>query len=216
MAFRVGQANFSKGEIADDLIGRIDVPAYATALRRARNVIVLKYGGITKRPGTRFVAEALDSVNPVRVIPFQFTIQQTYALEMGQGYMRSAALGGMILEQKLTITALTLGITTTVAAAYHGYAVGDRVYFSSVAGSDDINGRFGTVAAVPDDSHFVVDIDSRTFQPFTGDSDGITRVATPAPPPPPPPVPTPAPDPTPPPVGGGGGGGRIPPGGQIP
>ena len=206
---RTGQPNFSKGEIAEDLISRVDVAAYSTALRRARNVTVLKYGGIAKRPGTRFVAEVYADEG-VRLMPFQFSLTQTYALEMGQGYMRPAANGGMVIEEQLTITAITLGTTTNVAAAYHAYAVGDQVYFSGVVGTVELNGKIGRVLSVPDAGHFVVAIDSTGFTPFASDTGGITRSVTPAPAPTPPPVPPPAPAPTPPPVGGGGGGGDVP------
>src|SRR4051812_42441640 len=125
MAFRTGSANFSKGEIAEELIGRVDVAAYQTALRRARNVVILKYGGVTKRPGTRLVAEVYADQG-VRLMPFQFSLTQTYALEMGQGYMRAAANGGMVIEEKLAITAITRGATTTIAAAYHAFNIGDQ------------------------------------------------------------------------------------------
>lgn len=188
MAYRVSQANFSRGEIADELVARIDVASYGTALKRARNVIVMKYGGVTKRPGTRLVAEVYDD-SGVRLVPFQFSIDQTYALEMGQGYMRAAALGGLVIEDKLTIAAVTRGATTQIQAAFHKYEVGDQVYFSDVAGCADLNGKVGRVISVADGSHFTVDIDSTSFAAFTGDAGGITRVADPTPPPTPPVVP---------------------------
>lgn len=207
MPLRTGQPNFSKGELAEDLISRVDVAAYATGLRRARNVVILKYGGVTKRPGTRFVAEVNDATAPVRLVPFQFSLTQTYALEMGQGYMRPAALGGVVLEEKLTIESITLGATTEIGAAFHEYAVGDRVYFSGIAGTTELNGMTGRVTTVGDSSHFTVDIDSTGFTPFSADTGGIVRAGPPPPPPPPPPVPPPPPPPPPPDTGGGGYGG---------
>jgi len=203
---RVGQANFAKGEISEELIARIDVPAYATALRRANNVTILKYGGVTKRPGTRLVSEVYDGTGDVRLAPFQFSLTQTYVLELGQAYARFAANGGLVVEEQLTITAITLGATTTIEAAYHAFNAGDQVYFSQVEGTKEINGRIGRVLLVIDDSHFVVDINSTGFSAFTGDDGGVTRTVAPPPPPPPPPVPPPAPDPPPPDTGGGGGG----------
>lgn len=208
MPNRIGQHNFSKGEIAEELVARIDVAAYSTALRRAENVIILKYGGVTKRPGTRLVAEVYADEG-VRLMPFQFSLQQTYALEMGQGYMRPAANGGLVLEELLTVTGVTLGSTTIIEAAYHAYDVGDQVYFDGVEGTTELNGRIGRVLSAPDGDHFEVDINSTNFTPFTGDDGGITRSGTPPPPPPPPPVPPPSPTPTPPPTGGGGGGGEY-------
>lgn len=216
MSFRTSQPNFSKGEISPELIARTDVAAYSAASEKARNVFIRKYGGYRKRMGTRYVAEAHDASQPVRLIPFQFSIDQAYALEFGQGYMRAAANGGMILEQRLTIEAVTLGATTTIRAAYHGNSVGDEVYFDGVLGTVELNGRMGRVVSVIDVNRFVVDIDSRGFSPFIGDSGGATRPSPPAPPPPPPPVPEPTPEPPPPDTGGGGGRPRLYPDQQIP
>ena len=39
MAFRVGSANFTKGEVSEELVARFDVGSYHTALRKASNVI---------------------------------------------------------------------------------------------------------------------------------------------------------------------------------
>lgn len=204
MAFRVTLPNFSKGEIGPELIARTDVAAYSAAARLARNVFVRKYGGLSKRMGTRFVAEVHDASQPVRLIPFQFSTVQAYALEFGQGYMRVAANGGMVLEQALTIQSITLGATTTIQTAFHAYAVGDEVYLSGISGTTELNGRMVKVIAVPNANSFVVNVDSRGFGAFTADSGGITRTNDPTPPPAPPPVPDPTPAPPPPETGGGG------------
>ena len=203
MAYRVGSANFSKGELSEELVARVDVASYNTALRKASNVIILKYGGVTKRPGTRVVSEVYADQG-VRLIPFQFSLTQTYALEMGQGYMRAASSGGLVIEDKLTITAITRGTTTTIAAAYHAYVAGDQVYFSGIVGTDDLNGKIGRVLSVPDAGHFMVDIDSTGFGAFVSDTGGTTRSGPPAPPPTPPVVPPPAVEPPPPDLGGSG------------
>jgi hypothetical protein len=208
MAYRASLPNFSKGELAPELIARTDVASYSAGVRRARNVFIRKYGGLSKRMGTRFVSEVLDATQPVRLLPFQFSIEQAYALEFGQGYMRPAANGGMLLEEALTITGIDRGATTIIHAAFHGYSVGDLVYFRDVAGMAQINGRTGKVVAIGGSGTFTVNVDSRAFSPFTTDAGGITRAGTPAPPPAPPPVPEPTPEPEQP-VTGGNGGGRY-------
>lgn len=209
MAYRVPLVNFSKGEIAPLLYGRIDVAAYGSALARARNVMVQKYGGVTKRPGMRFVAEVLDATQPVRLVPFQFSIEQAYALEMGQGYMRPAALGGMVLEGELRITGISNEPFALIQAAYHGYSVGDQVYFTGIVGPDELNGRIATVTDAVRDG-FRVNIDTSGMPAFVSASGGATNTAPPPPPEPDPVVPPPVPEPEPPPVGGGGGGGTRP------
>lgn len=188
---RWGQFNFSKGELAPELLSRVDVPTYSTALKRARNVVALKYGGVTKRPGTRLVASVYDATHQVRLIPFQFSLASSYMLEMGHGYMRIASNGGLVIETALTIHNITLGQTTVISANYHGYSVGDQVSFQGIAGCTQINGRIATVLAVPDVNSFVCDVDSRGFSAFVSDSGGIDNTAPPPPPPPPPTVPPP-------------------------
>ncbi|KQN10271.1 hypothetical protein ASE85_02475 [Sphingobium sp. Leaf26] len=212
MAYRLAQANFSKGEIAPDLYGRFDVDAYQASVRKARNVVILKYGGLTKRPGTRLVAEVLDASKPVRIIPFQFSIEQTYALELGQGYMRVASAGGLVLNEELAITAITNEAQARVTAAYHGYAVGQQVYLSGIAGDlgDQLNYRFFTVAAVVDANRFSIDVDTTAMPAFSTAEGGITRTAAPDPDPVPPVVPDPVVPTKPPSTGGGGGDGRDP------
>jgi hypothetical protein len=208
MSVRVPQINFSRGELGPQLYGRFDVDAYQSALRQARNVIVLKYGGITKRPGTRLVAEVLDSSKPGRLVPFQFSLTQTYALEMGQGYMAPCANGGRILEEELAITGISNAAQAVVTVAYHGLSVGDWWYFDGVKDGLGafLNGRSFKVVSVVDDNHFAVAVDTSGAPAFTGCDGGITRSAPPTIPTPPvvPPVVTP---PTPPITGGGGGGG---------
>lgn len=203
MAFRVSQANFSKGEVSEELVARFDVASYRTALRKASNVILLKYGGVTKRPGTRIVAQVYAD-SGVKLFPFQFSLTQTYAMEMGQGYMRLAALGGLVIEDKQTITAIVRGATTQITAAFHGLAVGDQIYFEQISGCTDLNGKLGTVTSVIDANNYVVGINSTGFGAFTADAGGTAHSAAPTPPPTPPVVPAPAPAPAPAPVGAGG------------
>lgn len=165
MGFRVGQSNFSKGEVAEQLIGRFDVPTYNAALKRARNVCILKYGGVTKRPGMRVVAEVYDRANPVRLLPFQFGLDQAYVLEMNYGQMRPLANGGVLLETEKTITGITKAALAVVTSAGHGYAVNDQVYFRGITGMIEINGLIGTIQSVTTDT-FTVDIDSSNFTTF--------------------------------------------------
>lgn len=210
MGARVALLNFSKGWLSPELEARFDLGAYQAGLRRATNVRIRRTGGVSKRMGTRFVAEALSSSS--RLIPFQFSDTQAYALEFSQALMRPYALGGAILETGLEITAITKEATAKVTAAYHGYSVGDQVYFITddpdAFGMIEILDRFLTVTAVIDVHNFRVDIDSTGFSPF-GTDDGEVRTAPPAAPDPPPTVPPVITPPAVPPVSSGGSGGYV-------
>lgn len=210
MAARIALLNFSKGELSPELEARFDLGAYQAGLRRARNVRIRRTGGVSKRVGTRFVAEALTTSS--RLIPFQFSDTQAYALEFAQALMRPYALGGAILETGLEITAITKESEAKITAAFHGYSVGDQVYLSSedseAFGMVEILDRFLTVTEVIDAHNFRVDIDSSVFSTF-GSDDGEVRTEAPADPDPAPTVPPVVTPPSNPPVSGGGSGGYF-------
>lgn len=202
------QVNFAKGEVSEELRARFDVQAYASAVKRARNVRVKKYGGLEKRPGTRFVSEVYNDTAPVRLMPFQFSLTQTYALEMGQGYMRVASNGGMVLNEELAITGMTSTNPVTVTAAYHGYSAGDQIYITGQTGDwAALNGRFFDVIASTGTNTFTIDVNGSSFGAWTASTGGITRGAPPVADPTPPVVPDPIEPPPPPDTGGGGGDG---------
>ncbi|MGL5735547.1 MAG: hypothetical protein ACRCYS_11835 [Beijerinckiaceae bacterium] len=214
MTFRKGLMNFSKGELAPELLGRVDIQPYAAGLKRARNVIIRKYGGVTMRPGFEFIAPWFDETQDGRLIPFQFDegkSGQNYALEMGQGYMRPAAGGGMVVEELLTVQAITNSYPVTVTIPFHQYVGGDDWVVSGILGMVEINNQIWRIIDVIDANNFRIDADSTSWGVFAGDSPGgITRVAPPTPPPPAPVIP-PIVEPDPPPdVWGGGGGIREP------
>lgn len=96
MNFRLAQANFSRGELAPQLYGRFDVDAYQSAVKLARNVMVLKFGGMAKRPGT-FLVDEVHGDGPHRLVSFQFSLAQAYALEFGDDYMSPCVEGGRVV-----------------------------------------------------------------------------------------------------------------------
>lgn len=73
------------GEISPLVLARTDLAKYPNALERCENFIPLITGGLTRRPGTRFVLPALG---PSRFIGFEFSVTQTFALEFGNKQMR--------------------------------------------------------------------------------------------------------------------------------
>lgn len=92
------QPSFSAGELSPDLYGRVDLDHYQIGLRVLRNFFVNYHGGVSSRPGTRFLAEVKDSSRFTRLIPFQFNTEQTYVLEFGHQYMRVYKDGGQVLD----------------------------------------------------------------------------------------------------------------------
>lgn len=92
------QPSFSAGEMAPSTYSRVDLNRYYTGLRTCRNFFVLPEGGARNRSGTRFLAETKDSSRKSRLIPFQFSTEQTYVIEVGHLYMRFYTNGGQLVS----------------------------------------------------------------------------------------------------------------------
>lgn len=90
------QPSFSAGEVSPATYARVDLARYYTALRTCRNYHVLPEGGAQNRAGTRFVAETKDSSKQSRLIPFQFSTEQTFVLEFGDQYIRLFTNGASV------------------------------------------------------------------------------------------------------------------------
>ncbi len=206
--------NWTKGELAPELQARIDTAQYGAGAKRMRNFIIQKYGGAAFRPGFRYVGEVDDTTTEPRYLPFQYNIEQAYVMVLDEEKMTLLTNGGMVVEpvtallttSDMLITAITKAANAQVTAAFHDYAIGDKVFFSGVSGMTEINGQFGTVLTVPGANTFTVDIDTRAYGTFTS-STGVARVGAPAPTPAPTPPPVPPALPDPPITGGGGGSG---------
>lgn len=75
------QTSFSTGELDPLLRARIDLAQYNNALAKATNVVVQPQGGIRRRPGLKYMAELPSaSANGVRLVPFEFSVDDSYML----------------------------------------------------------------------------------------------------------------------------------------
>ncbi len=92
---------FNSGEFSPKVYGRTDIDRYEGGVKTMLNFVPLPQGGITRRPGTTYIATA--NANTVQLIPFQFSTTQAYIIEVGQqgnntGYMRFYKDGGVITD----------------------------------------------------------------------------------------------------------------------
>lgn len=79
------QTNFSTGELDPLLRARVDLQSYNNALAKATNVLIQPQGGLRRRPGTKHILELPNSSTPsagngVRLVPFQFSVDDSYML----------------------------------------------------------------------------------------------------------------------------------------
>ena len=128
------QPSFASGEIAPRLYGRVDISKYAIALRTAKNAIVYPSGGVANRPGTEFVGPAKAHSTNVRLIPFEASSSDTYALEFSNLALRPIRNGGHVLEAAKTISGATSANPVVITANSHGYDNGDEVRITEVVG----------------------------------------------------------------------------------
>jgi len=98
MPFTLPQVSFTGGEISPSLAARTDLARYATALRTCRNFLVRPYGGIENRPGTTYIGEVKHSNRRTRLIPFSFSTEQNYVLEVGHLYLRIIKNGAYLMN----------------------------------------------------------------------------------------------------------------------
>jgi hypothetical protein len=77
--------NFSTGELDPLLRARVDLQSYGNALAKATNVLIQPQGGLRRRPGLKHIYELPNSStasagNGVRLVPFQFSVDDSYML----------------------------------------------------------------------------------------------------------------------------------------
>lgn len=75
------QTSFITGELDPLLRARVDLQQYTNALAKATNVVVQPQGGIRRRPGLKHMLELPSAAaNGVRLVPFEFSVDDSYML----------------------------------------------------------------------------------------------------------------------------------------
>ena len=75
------QTNFTTGELDPLVRARVDLKAYDNALETAKNVVCQPQGGVTRRPGSKFINELGGSPSAgVRLVSFEFSVSDSYML----------------------------------------------------------------------------------------------------------------------------------------
>lgn len=87
------QSNFNGGEWSPLAHGRFDLPKYRNSLALCLGFMPTQQGGLTRRPGTIYVADAknagpFQNAVPPRLVAFTFNLVQSYILEFGEYYVR--------------------------------------------------------------------------------------------------------------------------------
>lgn len=182
------QTNFTAGQLSPRLFGRVDLGRYNNGAETVKNLIVQPHGGLTRRPGTKFVNEVKTSSQKTRLLPFEFSTVQAYCIEAGNQYFRFFKDQGVILEANKNITAITKANPGVVTSSSHGFANGNLVFISSVAGMTQVNGKFFKVANQTTNTFELQDVDGNNvntsgFSTYSsgGTAARVVEIATPYP-----------------------------------
>lgn len=132
MAIRTLQCSFTSGEIAPQLLGRVDDGGYKTGAYKLENFICTPQGSIRSRPGFQYVSRAKDSTKPVRLISFRFASDQTLILVFGERTMRIITEGKEVLNPNGTVYEIATPFTAYELATLDYCQNGDVITFTSI------------------------------------------------------------------------------------
>lgn len=82
------QTNFSAGEISPRLKGNFQIDKYKQGLQTLENMFVQTHGGVSRRGGSKYVAEVKDSSKVTVLHSFKYKDEFSYILEFGDLYIR--------------------------------------------------------------------------------------------------------------------------------
>ncbi len=96
---RAYQPSFTAGVLSPALHARTDLAKYASGLKAGKNVFIHPHGGASNRAGLEFINTVKNETGGfVRLIPFQFSNDQTCVLEFGNLYMRVYKNGAQVIS----------------------------------------------------------------------------------------------------------------------
>ena len=154
------------GELSTLMLGRQDLQKYAAGLFVCLNAVPLVQGAWARRPGTAFLHQTKFHNKESRLIPFQYSVTQTYVLEFGNLYIRFYADHGILTQTAQNITGITKA--NPAVLTYSGadtYANGDRVYVTGVTGMTQVNNREFVVTNV--------NAGANTFELYDSDGNAV-------------------------------------------
>ena len=155
------QGAFNAGELSPLLTSRPDLRAYGNGLSTCENFIPLIQGALMSRPGTRYVKDLLSHTAVGRLIPFQFSTTQSYALEFGNGRIRFFSNHAYLTTTVAVAGAADngLGLVRITTGAAHGFATGTVVAITGIVGTTEANGTW-TITVI---SATTFDLQGSTF-----------------------------------------------------
>ena len=184
MSVNLIQYAFVAGEISPRLFGRTDLEKYDLGVALAHNYFVDYRGGISTRPGTRFLDFIQNDDKETKFFEFAFAPDagNTYGILFGEGYIRFVQNDGYVLEDSVIISAISQANPGVMTANAHGYTAGDWIKPADVVGMTELNGRTLQAGAVTTNTIVLLDafgngVDTTGFTTYVSDG-AVSRVYT--------------------------------------
>lgn len=122
------QPSFNNGEISPLLYDRVDFQKFVSSVKTGKNMFVHPQGGVSNRAGTVMLAQAKDEV--VRLIPFEFSSNETYVIEFGNGYCRFYTADGQVVTSSNSPYEIESPFTTQDLSKIRYCQTGDVMYIA--------------------------------------------------------------------------------------
>lgn len=180
---------FSAGELSKTLYGRSDLTKFDLGVALGYNWFVDYRGGLSTRPGTRFIDYVPAEDKPTKLFTFRFSpaLADNYVMLFGHHYMIPIQNGGYVVEDNRVFTLVSLQPNGRFDGVTTDWIVGDwvKVIVSAdnrglVSRTMEINTVDGTGVRLTDlATKQPLDTSALTAGPIT--LARITRVSTPYP-----------------------------------
>jgi hypothetical protein len=131
VASKVDRVTFAGGELGQQLVARADTAKYQIAVEKMENFIVMKGGGATRAPGTRFVLELKDQSQRGKLIPFRRTSTDYYALVINGGASRFVRQGGFLQNPDTTPYEMAVPWVGADLGALRAAQAGNSIFVAS-------------------------------------------------------------------------------------
>jgi len=112
--FNSQQSNFSSGELSPKLEGRSDIKEYKDGLALLENFTTINSGGVTKRPGARYIATLANTIAPV-IIPFIVDKETAYIVVLEINGAKSLGADAIRIYNNN-------GVVQTISKVFNGFS----------------------------------------------------------------------------------------------
>lgn len=154
------QRDFSSGEVTPDIFGRSDFVTYKTGLKTLKNAYVRRHGSIERRPGAEYHEVTKNRDEKVRLLPFTFSRDISYVIELGDGYFRVLENGSYFTFEEGITPSDPSGVTNEVNPQFslttHNFSLGDEFFASFTFANETIPYQLWTVSEVVDANNFKI------------------------------------------------------------